>query len=227
MHSDGGRSRAARDWPACSRAARGGRHAAERPTAGRYGAPCRIPRDADGRRGQRPRTRAPPPRRLDGSTPPRPLGAPVDTRRRRRGRQPVGHVGSGHQDRDLPAGRRALRFQWLHQRRRHPDGAAAAAPTCINFEQNDGTPHSAEVARGPGRCPTPAATRRFRAPTPTRWSRACRRGRRTSSGSPRRTAGRYRIICGVPGPRAVRHVDLAQGGSGGQGAELRSRRSAK
>ena len=73
------------------------------------------------------------------------------------------------------------------------------ANVVMNFVQKDGTPHSAELIADKDPMPNLGGDPRSRGPTPTRWSKGCRRRPRTSCGSPRPDSGSYRIFCGVPG----------------------------
>ena len=105
-------------------------------------------------------------------------------------------------------------------------GATLTVPSgsnnVINFEQNDGTPHSAEVASGTGPVPNsggdPAIPRAYS----NKVVEGLPQGAKDVIRFTAPDTGTFRIICGVPGHALVRHVDLAQGGSGRQGAELRS-----
>ena len=105
-------------------------------------------------------------------------------------------------------------------------GATLTVPSgsnnVINFEQNDGTPHSVEVASGTGPVPNsggdPAIPRAYS----NKVVEGLPQGAKDVIRFTAPDSGTLRIICGVPGHALVRHVDLAQGGSGRQGAELRS-----
>ena len=56
----------------------------------------------------------------------------------------------GEQYGDFHAGGGAVRLQRIRQRPGHPHGAAQEQRLVINFVQDDGTPHSAEVQSGEG-----------------------------------------------------------------------------
>ena len=87
----------------------------------------------------------------------------------------------------------------------------------INFEQGDGTPHSAEVASGTGPVPNsggdPAIPRAYTNKVVEGLPRE--RGRHTLHGAGQRHLPHH---LRRPGTRAVGHVALVQGGSGGEGA---------